>query len=103
MPAISDSRQGAHQNGLGLWVSLLVRFLKGRLPMSELSRDDVISQLGPLGDITVAEVIATGITLEELKVAREEIAKDESGSNSEIWLPHGPVGRVIDIVERVRD
>jgi hypothetical protein len=71
--------------------------------MSELSRDDVLSQLGALSDITVAEVIATGITLEELKVAREEIAKDERGRNSENRLPYGPVGRVIEIVERVRD
>jgi hypothetical protein len=69
--------------------------------MSEISRDDVITQLGTLDDITIAEIIATGATLEQLQLARAEIIKDEKRTNREIRLPLGPVGRVIDIVERV--
>jgi len=69
--------------------------------MSEISREDVLSQLGPLDDIAVAEIIATGATMADLKLARAEIVKDEKRSNPENRLPLGPVGRVIDIVERV--
>jgi hypothetical protein len=71
--------------------------------VSEISRDDVITQLGALNDITVAEIIATGATLEQLQLARVEIMSDEKGTNPATRLPHGPVGRVIDIVERVRN
>ena len=71
--------------------------------MSEISRDDVIAQLGPLDDITAAEIIATGATIAELQLARAEMTKDERGTNPEKRLPPGPVGRVIDIVERVRN
>lgn len=71
--------------------------------MSEISRDDVISQFGALDDITIAEIIATGITIEEMKIVRAFVAKDESGTNTENRLPPGPTGRVIDILERVRN
>ena len=71
--------------------------------MSEISRDDVISQFGALDDIAIAEIIATGATMAELQLARSEILMDEKGSNPAKRLPPGAVGRVIDIVERVRN
>ena len=70
--------------------------------MSELSRDEVLSVLGPMDDVVVAEIIGTGATLDDLKLARVEIHKDEAGANPESRLPLGTVGRVIEIVERVR-
>jgi hypothetical protein len=70
--------------------------------MSEISRDDVISQIGAIDDITIAEIIATGITLEELKAARAIVAKDETRNNSDNRLPPGPIGEVVEILERVR-
>ena len=71
--------------------------------MSQVSRDEVLSILGPLDDPTVAEIIATGVTMDELTLARAEIIKDEAGRNTEDQLPLGPMGRVINIVERVRE
>jgi hypothetical protein len=71
--------------------------------MSEVSRDDVISQLGPLGDITIAEIIATGITLEGIKAARAVVAKDENRTNTDDRLPPRPIGEVVEILERVRN
>jgi hypothetical protein len=70
--------------------------------MSEISRDDVVSQFGALGDITIAEIIATGVTMEELKVARDFVGEDEKNTNTQNRLPFGPTGRVIELVERVR-
>src|SRR6476469_5584216 len=37
--------------------------------MSELSRDDVVAIVGPVGDAAVAEIIATGITKDVLIAA----------------------------------
>ena len=71
--------------------------------MSEISREDVISQFGPLDDATIAEIIATGVTMEEMKVARSFVGKDENRTNPENRLPRGATGRVIDIVERVKN
>jgi hypothetical protein len=70
--------------------------------MSEISRDDVVSQFGELGDITIAEIIATGVTMDELKVARDFVGEDEKNTNIQNRLPFGPTGRVIELVERVR-
>ena len=45
--------------------------------MSELSKDDVIEVLGPrLGDIAIAEIIATGITKDELVSAKARVVSD---------------------------
>ena len=39
--------------------------------MAELSRDEVVGVLGRLSDVIIAEIIATGITKDELAAARE--------------------------------
>lgn len=70
--------------------------------MSEISRDDVVAHFGPVDDATAAEIIATGATVAELQLARTEVAKDELGT-ADKRLPAGSVGRVIQIVERVRN
>jgi hypothetical protein len=43
--------------------------------MAELSHDEVIQILGPLSDVIVAEIIATGITKDELAAARERVVQ----------------------------
>lgn len=70
--------------------------------MSDISRDDVIAKFGPLDDVVAAEIIATGATPEDMEAARAWIARDAAGTNAKERLPPGPVGRMIDIVERVR-
>ena len=37
--------------------------------MAELSRDEVVEVLGRLSDVIIAEIIATGITKDELAAA----------------------------------
>lgn len=68
--------------------------------MSELTRDEVLAAVHPLDDATVAEVIATGVTKEELaqacKFAGREFKRHEHRD-----VPTGRVGRVISILERV--
>jgi hypothetical protein len=70
--------------------------------MSNISRADVVAKFGPLNDVVAAEIIATGATSEDMEVARAWIARDAAGANVRERLPPGSVGRVIDIVERVR-
>ena len=41
--------------------------------MAELSRDEVVEVLGRLSDVILAEIIATGITKDELAAARERV------------------------------
>ena len=72
--------------------------------MSDISRDDVVSLFGPLDDATIAEIIATGVSLEGIKLARDTIKNDgESGHKRGDRLPAGPSGRVVEIVERVKN
>jgi hypothetical protein len=70
--------------------------------MSDISRDDVIAKFGPLDDVVVAEIIGTGVTPEDMELARAWIARDAAATTARERPPPGPIGRVIDIVERVR-
>jgi hypothetical protein len=69
--------------------------------LSDMSEDDVLGIFGPLEDIVVAEIIATGATREELVAAHGWIARDESHSIADRVLPTGPMARVVRIIERV--
>ena len=54
--------------------------------MAELSRDDVVMILGrPLSDAVIAEIIATGVTKDELAAAR-----DRASGSTPVYEP--PVG-----------
>ena len=44
--------------------------------MAELSRDEVAEVLGRVGDAIAAEIIATGIGKDELRAARDRVARD---------------------------
>ncbi len=67
--------------------------------MSELTRDEVLAAVHPINDVTVAEIIATGIDHDELVRACHFYAKDRS-SRSPNNVPSGRVGRVVSILER---
>jgi hypothetical protein len=49
--------------------------------MAELSRDEVVEVLGRLSDVIIAEIIATGITKDELAAARERVVTDRKAHN----------------------
>ena len=46
--------------------------------MAELSRDEVIEIVGPIGDVIVAEIIATGISKAELVSAHDRVVRDRA-------------------------
>jgi uncharacterized Fe-S cluster-containing radical SAM superfamily enzyme len=68
--------------------------------MAELSRDDITEVLGPVGDAMAAEIIATGISKEELLAARDRVVRDRKGHNPGPPLKPGAFARVVDILER---
>jgi hypothetical protein len=70
--------------------------------MSELSRDEVIEILGPVGDAMVAEIIGTGITKEGLVAARDRVVRDRKAHNPGARLDPGAYAQVVDILERSR-
>jgi len=63
-----------------------------------LTRDEVESVLGPIDDVLVAEVIATGASLAELEQAWAWINADEAQINEFQPLPTGRVAAVIEIL-----
>ncbi len=72
--------------------------------MSELSKDDVVEILGSrLGDIAIAEIIATGITKTELVIAKARVISDQKGHEPGPSQEPGHVSRAVDILERLHD
>lgn len=66
--------------------------------MKRVTRDDVIRAVGPADDVTIAEIIGTGATVDELAEAQAWIANDEPLMNAGRPLPNGRVGELIDIL-----
>jgi len=66
--------------------------------MKRVTRDDVIKAIGPADDVTIAEIIGTGATVDELAEAQAWIANDEPLMNAGKPLPNGRVGELIDIL-----
>jgi hypothetical protein len=58
--------------------------------LAELSYDEVVEILGPVSDVIVAEIIATGITKQELSAARERVVRDRKAHNPGAPLEPGP-------------
>ena len=69
--------------------------------MSTLTRKDVTAMLGELDDDVIAEIIASGATLEELAEAHAWLANDEPLMNAGRPLPSGRVARVVDIIAAI--
>ena len=63
-----------------------------------LTRDDVIRAVGPADDVTVAEIIGTHATVDELAKAQAWIANDEPLLNDGRPLARGRVRELIDIL-----
>jgi hypothetical protein len=64
--------------------------------MASLSREDVLSVVGPADETLITEIIATEATLEELTQACPWVNNDEALSNDGRPLPSG---RTADLVE----
>jgi hypothetical protein len=63
-----------------------------------LTRDEVVTILGPVDDGIITEVIATEATLKELVEAQAWIANDEAPMNEGRPLASGRVGRLVEIL-----
>jgi hypothetical protein len=68
--------------------------------MSELTPDEVRAAVHPIDDVTVAEIIATGVDHGELVEACHFFAAEKK-SRIRHDVPLGRVGRVVSILERV--
>jgi len=66
--------------------------------MTRISRDDVSKAFGPIDDVTIAQIIGTGATPEELAEAKAWIANDEPLMNAGKPLAKGRVGELVDIL-----
>jgi hypothetical protein len=69
--------------------------------MTSLTYKDVIAMLGPLDDVTIAQIIATGATTKELALAQAWLGNDEAMINDGKPLPDGRVARLIDLVAAI--
>jgi hypothetical protein len=66
--------------------------------MQRVTRDDVISAVGPVDDVTIAGIIGTGATADELAEAQAWIVNDDPLLNAGKPLPRGRVRELIDIL-----
>jgi len=71
--------------------------------MSALTREEVIGALGRVDDITVAEIIATGATGEELAEAQAWVANDDLLLGSGHPRAAGRVGQLVDILVSIQE
>jgi hypothetical protein len=66
--------------------------------MKRVTRDDITKAFGRIDDVTIAEIIGTGATADELAEAQAWIVNDEPLMNAGKPLPSGRVGELIDIL-----
>jgi len=66
--------------------------------MNRVSRDDVTKAVGRVDYATIAEIIGTGATADELAEAQAWIVNDEPLMNAGKPLPSGRVGQLVDIL-----
>jgi hypothetical protein len=66
-----------------------------------ITRDDVIHAVGSVDDVTVAKIIATGATIEELAEAQAWMANDEPMLNSGRPLAQGRSRELVDILSNI--
>ena len=69
--------------------------------MTQLTREDVAKAIGGADDVTVAQIIATGATTDELAEALAWIANDEPMMNSGRPLATGRVRELVDILSEL--
>ena len=66
--------------------------------MRRLTRDDVIRAIGRADGVTIAEIIGTGATVDELAEAQAWIVNDEPLMNDGRPLATGRVRQLVDIL-----
>ncbi len=69
--------------------------------MNRITREDVITAIGRVDDVTIAQIIGTGATVEELAEAKAWIANDEPLINAGKPLATGRVRELIDLLSEI--
>jgi hypothetical protein len=69
--------------------------------MTRLTRDDVIKAVGEADDVTIAEIIGTGATPEELAEAQAWIANEDALLDAGKPLAKGRVGELVEILSEL--
>jgi len=70
--------------------------------MAELSRNEVVAIVGPMSDVVVAEIIATGVTKDELVAAYDRVVKHRKTHDPGPPVEPGHFAQAIRILERLR-
>ena len=68
------------------------------LESPRVTRDEIIKAIGTADDVTIAQMIATGATVDELAEALAWMANDEPMMNSGRPLATGRVRELVDIL-----
>ena len=71
--------------------------------MRRLSRDDVVKTVDRADEVTIAQIIGTGATVEELAEAQAWLANDEPMMNDLRPLAHGRVRELVDILSELEE
>jgi hypothetical protein len=66
--------------------------------MTRLTRDEIIKAVGQVDDVTIAGIIGTGATADELAEAQAWAVNDDPLLNAGRKLPTGRVRELIDIL-----
>lgn len=66
-----------------------------------ITRDDVVRAIGAVDDVTIAKIIATGATADELAEAQAWLANDEPMLNSGRPLAQGRARQLVDILSEL--
>ena len=67
----------------------------------QLTREDVARMVGPADDVTIAQIIGTGATVDELAEAHAWLANDEPMMNAGKPLATGRVRELVDILSEL--
>jgi hypothetical protein len=70
--------------------------------MTRITRDDVTRAIGAADDVTIAQIIGTQATVEELAEAKAWLANDEPMMNTGRPLAQGRVRQLVDILSELQ-
>jgi len=70
--------------------------------MTRITRDDVTRATGAADDVTIAQIIGTEATVEELAEAQAWLANDEPMLNAGRPLARGRVRQLVDILSELQ-
>jgi hypothetical protein len=69
------------------------------MPLTTLTREEVVAALGSVDDHWVAEILATGASSEEFAAAWAWVTNDEAPMNTGAPLASGRVAQLIELLE----